>query len=289
MSNLVYLKKLGQKYIWERIFYERLTEPLHLNVISIFIFLFGSLRKKIAFDLVIRQQHAYALLNVADQAKSLGYSKATIMEFGVAAGAGLLNLQKLAKQVTRETGISFDLYGFDTGTGMPQPQSYKDHPEIYQAGDFPMDFSLLSSELETHTKLIIGQLSETVKSFSELDFTAAPIGFISIDVDYYSSTVDALKVLELNPENYLPRVLIYLDDLEDQSHNSYCGEQAAVSEFTARNSMRPIEKHPFLRGYRIFKNARWIDHIYQCHILDHKTRNLLDNGRKKAVLTNPYL
>ena len=71
MSGLVYLKKLGRKYIWQRIFYERLTEPLHLNVISIFIALFGNLRQKIAFDLIIRQQHAYALLDLADHAKSL--------------------------------------------------------------------------------------------------------------------------------------------------------------------------------------------------------------------------
>lgn len=289
MSGLVYLKKLGQKYIWQRIFYERLTEPLHLNVISIFIALFGNLRQKISFDLIIRQQHAYALLDLADHAKSLGYKKATVIEFGVAAGAGLLNLQKLAQQVTKSTGISFNLYGFDTGTGMPQPQSYKDHPELYQTGDFPMDFSLLSSKLEKDTKLILGPLSETIRTFSLNDFTAAPIGFISVDVDYYSSTVDALKVLELRPENFLPRVIVYLDDLEDPSHNSYCGQQAAIAEFTTQHPLRPIEKHPFFRSYRIFKNARWIDHIYHCHILDHKIRNLLDSGRGKTILTNPYL
>ena len=256
MSGLVYLKKLGQKYIWQRIFYERLTEPLHLNVISIFIALFGNLRQKISFDLIIRQQHAYALLDLADHAKSLGYKKATVIEFGVAAGAGLLNLQKLAQQVTKSTGISFNLYGFDTGTGMPQPQSYKDHPELYQTGDFSMDFSLLSSKLEKDTKLILGPLSETIRTFSSNDFTAAPIGFISVDVDYYSSTVDALKVLELRPENFLPRVIVYLDDLEDPSHNSYCGEQAAIAEHTTQQPLRPIEKHPFFRSYRIFKNAR---------------------------------
>jgi hypothetical protein len=30
-----FIKKLGQKRIWQRIFYERLTEPLHLNLISL--------------------------------------------------------------------------------------------------------------------------------------------------------------------------------------------------------------------------------------------------------------
>lgn len=289
MSSLVFLKKLSQKYIWQRIFYERLTEPMHLNLISFFIALLGSFRQKVAFDLVLRQQHAYALLNAADYAKSLGYKKVTAIEFGVAAGAGLLNLQNIAKRVTKATGINFDLYGFDTGTGMPPPQSYKDHPELYQAGDFPMNFSLLSAKLEKHTRLILGTLAETVLDFKEKKFSEAPIGFISIDVDYYSSTVDALKILEMKADNFLPRCVIYLDDLEDMSHNSHCGEQAAIAEFTAENPMRPIEKHPFLCSYRIFRNARWIEHIYQCHILDHPVRNILDGGRSKAILVNPYL
>jgi hypothetical protein len=284
-----FLKKITQNYIWKRIFYERLTEPLHLNILSIFVASFGSLRLKIAFDLLIRQQHAYALLNLADQAKSLGYKKATVIEFGVAAGAGLLNIQQIARLITKETGIDFNIYGFDTGEGMPEPQSYKDHPELYQTGDFPMDFSILSTKLYENTKLVIGPLSETIKEFLLNDFNSAPIGFISVDVDYYSSTVDALKLLESKSENFYPRVIFYLDDLEDQSHNSHCGEQAAINEFTNEHPLRPIEKHPFLRSYRIFKNARWIDHIYQCHILDHKTRNSLENNRKQTVLTNPYL
>ena len=83
--------------------------------------------------------------------------------------------------------------------------------------------------------------------------------------------------------------LDYLDDLEDPSHNSWCGEQAAVNEFTQEYRFRPIEKHNFLRGYRLFKNARWIDHIYQCHVLDHPVRNDLEPIREKVVLTNPYL
>ena len=38
----------------------------------------------------------------------------------------------------------------------------------------------------------------------------APIGFIAFDLDYYSSTVEALRVLEGDPERMLPRVLVLL-------------------------------------------------------------------------------
>ena len=161
--SLAYLKKLSQPYIWKRIFYERLSEPIHLNVIALFVSLFGSYRTKIDFDLVIRPQHAYSLLSVADQAKALGYDRVSIFEFGVAAGSGLINLQEIAKKLTKSTGIHFDIYGFDTGAGMPPPQSYKDHPEIYQAGDFPMDFEKLSRLLDKNTKLVLGPISESMK------------------------------------------------------------------------------------------------------------------------------
>lgn len=269
--------------------YDRLLEPLHVNLISIFVALFGNLRRKIGFDLVLRKQHAYAILNLADQAKSLGYERATIIEFGVASGAGLLNLQRLAERITKATRIGFDIYGFDTGTGMPPPRSYKDHPELYQAGDFPMVFDALAKNLNENTHLIIGPLADTIVEFSSRDFSKAPIGFISIDVDYYSSSVEALKVLNTDARNLFPRIIVWLDDIGNLSHNSRCGELAAIIEFSDQHPMRPIEKHPSLRNHRIFKNAPWIDHIYQCHALDHPVRNKLKPARPQNVATNAFL
>lgn len=287
--SLKHLKKFSQSRIWKRLFYERLSEPLHLNLVAFLVLIFGSYRLKIDFDLVIRQQHAYALLDIADQAKNLGHSKVSVFEFGVAAGAGLINLQEIAREVSKSTGIAFDIYGFDTGTGMPAPKSYKDHPELYQAGDFPMDFKKLTTLLHDNTKLVIGPIADSIKEFLDRDFSEAPIAFISIDVDYYSSTVDALNLLNHESKHMLPRVLIYLDDVEELNHNSWCGEQAAANEFTQNHPHRPIERHVFLRGFRIFKNARWIDHIYQCHVLDHIVRNQLDTSRERVVLSNPYI
>jgi hypothetical protein len=285
----VHLKKLRNRYIWERIFYERLTEPMHLNLIALGVAALGSFRSKVAFDLVLRQQHAYAILTCADLALELGIKEVALIEFGVAAGAGLINICELAERVTRETGIRFRIFGFDTGVGMPPPQSYRDHPEIYQQGDFPMNHDALQQSLPGNAQLVIGEINDTVTTFLRTVTSDAPIGFISIDVDFYTSTRAALTVLEGNPEQYLPRVQIYLDDLEHPSHNSWCGEQLAVCEFNERNKMRKIEQHAFLRGYRIFRNARWIDHMYTSHVLDHASRTALDQARPPVVLTNPYL
>jgi len=286
---LVFLKKLRNRYIWQRIFYERLTEPVHLNLMAVGVAVFGGLRSKVAFDLVLRQQHAYSILACADLARELGIEEVTLVEFGVSAGAGLLNICELAGRVTRETGVRFRVFGFDTGTGMPPPQSYRDHPEIYQEGDFPMGHERLRQSLPANAQLFIGEIKDTVEPFLQSVSPAAPIGFVSIDVDYYSSTHDALAVLEGEAEQYLPRVPVYLDDVEHPSHNSWCGERLAVNEFNERHEQRKIEQHAFLRSYRVFRNARWIDHMFTLHVLDHPSRTALVQQRETTVLTNPYL
>ena len=66
MGLLVSLLK--RRDIIERIVIERLTEPLHLNVFSALVAVFGSTRAKIKFDLLVRQQHAFGLLHAADAA-----------------------------------------------------------------------------------------------------------------------------------------------------------------------------------------------------------------------------
>lgn len=285
-----FLKKLKYSYIWKRIFIERLSEPIHLNLISIFFFFFGSLRSKIEFDLVLRQYNAYTLLEAADLAKKNNKNEVTVIEFGVANGAGLYNIQEISKRITKVTGISFKIFGFDTGVGMPPPISYKDHPDLYREGDFPMDFDKLQKSLDKNTNLIIGKIEETLPIFMKNNFEDSPIAFISIDVDYYYSTVEALKIFEMGSDQYLPRVLIYLDDLQNKSHNSWCGESAAVNEFSSSHKYRKIERHTFLRGYRIFKNARWIDHIFTAHILDHPSRFTSSKIKmNKVILENPHL
>lgn len=284
-----FLKRLRHSQAWKRMFYERLSEPIHLNIISMFVWLFGSYRKKCEYDLVLRSHHAYALYMAADRAITHNKKRVTIVEFGVSTGAGLMNMQKIAENITKDTGIEFDIYGFDTGDGMPPPISYKDHPDLYQEGDFPMDFDKLQRELHSNTTLVIGEIAETLPKFCEQDFSSSPIAFLSIDVDYYSSTVAALKVLDMEADQYLPMVVVYLDDVEDPLHNSWCGELAAVNEFTDEHVYRKIERHTFLRGYRIFKNARWIDHIFFAHILDHPHRSDLTSTRANIILDNPHI
>lgn len=284
-----FLKRLSEKRIWNKIFIQRLSEPLHLNFISIFIFLFGSFRKKVAYDLILRPQHAYSILEAANQAKERGLKKISVLEFGVANGAGLMNIIKIAKKVTKATGINIEIFGFDTGKGMPAPLDFRDHPEYYTTGDFPMNRDLLEQNTKNKATLIYGTVKDTINDFKKTISPEAPIGFISVDVDYYSSTKEVFELLDSKPEHFLPLTYIYFDDITLPHHNDKCGELLAIREFNDEHQYRNISYHSFFANRRIFKNADWVKQIYYFHVLDHKHRFELERNRKTNVLDNPYL
>ncbi|MCA1994857.1 MAG: hypothetical protein LDL41_22835 [Coleofasciculus sp. S288] len=283
------LKKLTRKDKINRILYERLTEPLHLNILSLFVASLGSFSQKVEFDLVLRQQNAFCLLQAAKFAQSIGIESLTAIEFGVASGEGLLNICHLAKNVTQETGVQFHIFGFDTGTGMPAPKDYRDQPEFFKEGYFPMiNKEKLLNALPNNAKLIIGDIAETVPQFLSTVTAESPIGFVAVDVDYYSSAKACLNVFLGEPEKYLPMTLVYLDDIGVPSSNPWVGELLAVNEFNAENAYRKIHPYPFLRTQRIFKHTRWIDQIFIMHTLDHERRSAR-KPTKMFVLDNSYL
>jgi hypothetical protein len=178
-------RKLRHGYIWRRILYERFAEPLHLNLLAIPVWLFASYRLKMEFDLIQRPQHAYALFTAAEAAKALNIRAVTVIEFGVAAGTGLINLSEIAARVSKTTGIGFRIVGFDTGKGLPEPRDYRDHPDLFHAGEYPMG-SVLPKQLPNGVELVIGELSETLPAF--VITPDAPLGAVMLDVDYYWSS-----------------------------------------------------------------------------------------------------
>lgn len=290
MLNAYVIRRALSDRKYRKIFVERLTEPLHLNLIALGVALFGSHRAKVAFDLMVRQQYAYPVLFAADEAQRLGLRRITVLEFGVAAGAGLLNLCELARRTEAATGIAIDVVGFDTGAGMPPAADFRDLPEYFQEGDFPMDFEALRRALPDRCRLVIGDIETTVPDFVAGVPADAPIGFVSIDVDYYSSAVKALAVLEGRPEQYLPILPVYLDDVGMDGANPWNGELLAVVEFNAAHPLRKIAPFTLLRSKRIFKNAQWIDRMYAAHVHDHPARNPATAKRaEQAYIPNEYL
>lgn len=265
---------LGHAF-WEKQLADRLGEPLHLNAASVLVKLLGGFRAKVAFDLIERRRYAMPLLKAADYAKALGIPKIYALEFGIAAGAGLANLAWLAERVRAETGVAIGIVGFDSGTGMPPPVDYRDYPEEFVAGDFPLpDRAELERALPAGVRVVYGPVAETTRDVvTTLD---APIGFAIMDLAYYSSTIEALTVLQGAPERYLPMTLVYLGAIRIDNANPAVGELAAVRDFNAAHPLRQI--HPFtsLRDKRVFRRAAWLEQIYTLHVLDHPRRSGVD-------------
>jgi hypothetical protein len=277
-------KRLG------RVIYERLPEPLHLNVLSIFVALFGNYRMRIACDLVVRQQYAFSLLKTAELAMAQGLKSVTVIEFGVAAGAGLVNICDICRNITKVTGIDFQIFGFDSGVGMPPPRDHRDHPEVFSEGSFPLiDRSALMRALPHNAKLILGDIQETLPDFMAGLSASSPVGFVVIDVDYYWSAKECLKVFLGAADNYLPWTLVYLDDIGFESSNPWAGELLAVREFNEENEMRKIHLFEGLRHKRLFKHTSWFDQVYLLHVLDHGRRSVRGAPKEVKVLTNLYL
>ena len=200
-----------------------------------------------------------------------------------------MNMIEIAQKVTKTTGILIDIYGFDTGKGMPEPIDFRDHPEYYNTGDFPMNKDLLEKRIDGKATLIYGPIKDTITDFKTLLKEESPIGFVSIDVDYYSSTVEVFELFKLQPELFLPLTYAYFDDIFMPHHNEKCGELLAIKEFIENQENRNLQQHTFLVNQRLFKNANWIKQFYYFHILDYDFSFNLNRNIFVNVLDNPFL
>jgi hypothetical protein len=154
-----------------------------------------------AFD---RIGYAYGVYQAAYLAKQLGHDRVSVLELGVAGGDGLVALERLAKKAEKELKIQVDVYGFDMGSGLPTPQDYRDLPYHWQGGFYQMDEKALRQRL-TRAKLVLGDVADTIKTFFD-KYNPAPIGFVSVDLDYYSSTAAALTMFNASSNYLLPRI-----------------------------------------------------------------------------------
>ena len=251
-----------------------LNQPAHMLLLAAAVKLFGSTRAREKMGLLQpRPSYAYGMFRAADIARWTGKKRTTVIEFGVATGNGLRAMVDLAGLIERETGVSFRVVGFDAGGGLPRVEGFKDHPELWTPGDFGMiNRDELSRALAGRAELILGDIAETLPAFLGTMTADAPLGFISIDVDLYTSTVPALACLEIAPDLCNPAVSVYLDDVSMFFANRWCGELAAVEEFNAAHELRKIDIDRSLPGSRPYKHLNWYDRMYAAHILDHPLR-----------------
>jgi hypothetical protein len=229
----------------------------------------GSLETRVRFDAIEQPWYAYGVYASAVLAKRLGIPAISAIEFGVAEGRGLVKLERLAQRIGDEVGVRIATFGFDSGEGMPPPVDYRDLPHVWGRGDYKMNPDALRARL-TSARLVIGDVARTVPE-TLASGALPPVGFVSFDLDYYSSTKAAFRIFEGAHKNRLPRVQCYFDDISWPDFgclNEYVGELLAIREF---NDEHPKMKICPIAGLRTQRQrpAAWNEQIFVCHDFEH--------------------
>lgn len=223
----------------------------------------------------IRPAYTWGMVQAGALARALGCQKFSAIEFGVAGGRGLVALENIALAVEERCETRVEVYGFDTGKGLPKPESPRDLPNLYREGDYPMGSRTLRSRL-SRANLLLGLVEETLGDFLAAD--PPPVGFVSVDVDLYTSTRSCLEVFTQASETILPRVHIYLDDILGLTFGDHNGERLAVREFNQANEVRKISPVYGLRHYLPWplRNDPWTEMMFMLHAYDHPEYGVYD-------------
>ena len=214
---------------------------------------------------VERPAYGYCMYNAAQLAAQLGHKVISAIEFGVAGGNGLVAAERHAREITRELGVEFQIYGFDCAEGLPTPADYRDLPFVWQRGFYPMDQEALSKRL-TKAQLIIGNVRQTCAAFFALH-DPAPIGCMFWDLDFYSSTMDAFQIFEGECKYFLPRLSMYFDDIMGIECSDFTGERLAMADFNARSRHAKIARD-CSAGFQHFPHV-WKHKMFVYHNFAH--------------------
>ncbi len=238
----------------------------------------GSYLHRVEIGAVPRPAYGYCLYQGCRLAKRLGIERVSAIEFGVAGGNGLLNLEYHAREIERSLGVEVDVFGFDSAEGLPPPVDYRDLPYHWQQGFYKMDEAALRRRLHS-AKIVLGDVRETVKTFIDV-YHPAPIAAVIVDLDFYSSTAMALQLFEaIGDEFVLPRAFFYFDDIIGTTAQLYCdftGERLAIEEFNKRQADRKFSPAYHLLAQKAVPT--WFHAIRELHNFRHRQYNTFTSG-----------
>jgi len=227
---------------------------------------------------------AYGLLMAVRAAKKYHLNSISVAEFGVANGRGLKKMTDLAERLSKQSGVAISVFGFDSTVGLPAPKDYRDHPEIFQEGDYPMqDINRLQQELDGRANLVIGDIRE-IKSLEQFFVGDRPLAFASVDVDLYSSSKAVLKLIaDLDFTFLLPTVALHFDDVwSNWGLNRFAGELLAIEEINEEYEFRKIDRDRYVDYWHdgLFP---WHASMHTLHVLNHSSLSTSLRTHKEVI------
>jgi len=218
---------------------------------------------------VFKPHYETILLESCKEAKKLGINNVSVLELGVAGGNGIIALEKYKKSIESYLKIKIDIYGFDTGEGMPKSNLKEDLIFVWKQGQYKINKDLIRKK--TNSKIFYGDVKNTINDFIKLN--PNKICSIFFDLDYYSSTKAFLDQINNLKKYLLPRVLCYFDDLHvpEKYISDVNGELLAINEFNSSNTNCKLGAsidHVMDFKFPLAKNS-----IYMLHVFDNPDYN----------------
>jgi hypothetical protein len=232
-----------------------------------------SYKDRLVAGAVDRPHYGYCIFHAAKLAARLNYPRISVIEFGCGGGNGLLNAEMHIVEVMKIFPVEIDLYGFDMGSGLPDPVDYRDMPYYFESGFYKMERRHLEQKIK-RAKLVIGDVKNTCATFFDTQ-DPAPVGCMFHDLDFYSSTSAALALLDADVAHFLPRIFMYFDDIVGNNEmwccNDFTGERLAIEEFNRDHQTQKISKDYYSPNK--YPNQWWPTHIYIHHNFRHPRYN----------------
>jgi hypothetical protein len=150
------------------------------------------------------------LLESCIEAKKLGYDEVSVLELGVAGGNGLLSLEKYKKKIQKLYSVKINIYGFDSGEGLPVINDKLNLPFLWKSGDYKIDKKKLEK-----TGMTFAQSYKIVKKFckgNKIFSNGDDNSIIKINLDYNNlvdrklNIINIKKILKLKykiPEKFI--------------------------------------------------------------------------------------
>jgi hypothetical protein len=167
----------------------------------------------------------------------------TYYEFGTGWGGTLAAFMLAAEQVASGHGLSADdfrVFAFDSFEGLPPSIHPADRHTFWQQGAMATSIDVIRQKMETHpfakrvpVQYIKGHFKESLTDGLIERLKAFPPAIVTIDVDYYTSTLESLCWLD---RFIASGALIYFDDIwAFHGHPEY-GQIRAIRDFRSRNT-----------------------------------------------------
>ena len=162
-------------------------------------------------------------------------------EFGVWNGDSLLIYRKVLRHLGLSTNPQWKMFGFDSFEGLPVPAVEEDRHRFSAEGSFKSrgvayvesrmrESGIPSDRVQLHPGFFEESLTNELKE----QLGRPPVGFVNLDVDYFSSTIIALDWVE---DLLFDGSIVFMDDVFFYNGHPGKGQLKAVSQFnTTRDS-----------------------------------------------------